>query len=83
MDIHILLFFLLFSVRTARTAGLPGGHSVFTDKNPQRETIGAAEGFCPSILAAFSHARTVSRNSHGVSPVAALRKAFSGGVRGR
>jgi hypothetical protein len=45
MDIHFLLFFLLFSVRTARTAGLPGGHSVFTGKNPQRETIGAAEGF--------------------------------------
>jgi hypothetical protein len=74
--IFISSVFLLFSVRTARTAGLPDGHSVFTGKNPQRETIGAAEGFCPSILAAISHAWTVSRNSHGVCPVAALRKAF-------
>jgi hypothetical protein len=31
--------------------GMPGGHSVFSEQNPQPETSGAADGICPAVLA--------------------------------
>jgi hypothetical protein len=40
MDIHFLLFSSSFSVRTAHTAGLPGGHSGFQNENAARNDGG-------------------------------------------
>jgi hypothetical protein len=73
MDIHVLSFFFFFSAY-GPNGGMPGGHSVFSEQNPQPDHSGAADEFCAAVRALRLKARAVSRDSHGVSLVAALRK---------